>query len=108
MTMGVRGEHHLPLTISEYEGPGSKTQVAEPTRNHITAGSIAMKALGSHNDTKVHEWKRARTILARTFYNDLKAHGYSPNQIIELSSEILGLVTTDLREPVVVQHAHAK
>ena len=66
-----------------------------------------MKALGSHNDTKIHEWKRTRTILARSFYNEMKAHGYSPNQIIELSSEILGLVTTDLREPAIGQHAQA-
>lgn len=60
-----------------------------------------MKALGSQKEVKVHEWKRTRTILARSFYNEMKSHGYSPNQIIELSSEILGLVTSDLREPVV-------
>ena len=58
-----------------------------------------MKALGSHNESKIHDWKRTRTILARSFYNEMKSHGYSPHQIIELSSEILGLVTVDLREP---------
>lgn len=56
-----------------------------------------MKALGACNPNKVYEWKRTRTILARSFYNQMKSHGYSPNQIIELSSEILGLVTTDLK-----------
>ena len=59
-----------------------------------------MKALGSKKEmSKVQQWKRARMILARSFYNEMKSHGYSPNQIIELSSEILGLVTVDLREP---------
>lgn len=62
-----------------------------------------MKALGSHNEAKAHEWKRTRTILARSFYNEMKSHGYSANQIIELSSEILGLVTVDLREPATHQ-----
>lgn len=64
-----------------------------------------MKALGSHNESKVHEWKRTRTILARSFYNEMKSHGYSPHQIIELSSEILGLVTVDLRDPAAQQAA---
>ena len=45
------------------------------------------------------EWKRARAILARSFYNELKSSGYSPNQIIEFSSELLGLVTGDLKAP---------
>ncbi len=67
-----------------------------------------MKALGSYNEAKVHEWKRTRTILARSFYNEMKSHGYSPHQIIELSSEILSLVTVDLREPVSTQQAAVK
>ncbi|MFM7203418.1 MAG: hypothetical protein ACKO6N_21740 [Myxococcota bacterium] len=67
-----------------------------------------MKALGSCNEAKAHEWKRTRTILARSFYNDLKSHGYSANQIIELSSELLGLVTSDLREPVQQVRASAR
>ena len=45
------------------------------------------------------EWRRARAILARSFYNELKSNGYSPNQIIEFSSELLGLVTGDLKSP---------
>ena len=65
-----------------------------------------MKALGAQKEVKVHEWKRARTILARSFYNGLKSNGYSPNQIIELSSEILSLVTSDLREPLPEVHPH--
>ena len=45
------------------------------------------------------DWKRARTILARSFYNELRSNGYSTNQIIEFSSELLGLVTENLRTP---------
>jgi hypothetical protein len=49
----------------------------------------------SGNRIKQAEWKRTRAILARSFYNEMKSHGYSPHQIIELSSEILGLVTSE-------------
>ncbi len=58
-----------------------------------------MRALGRYGEVKATGWNKARSILARSFYNEMKGLGYSPNQIIELSSEILGLVTTDLREP---------
>lgn len=58
-----------------------------------------MKSLGAHNKDSQNEWQRTRTVLARSFYKEMKSHGYSPNQIIELSSELLGLVKSDLRVP---------
>ena len=42
------------------------------------------------------QWKKTRQILARSFYNELKKEGLSTNQVIELSAEILGLVTADI------------
>jgi len=43
-------------------------------------------------------------IVARSFYRHLKAEGFSHEQIIELSTTLLGLVTNDLQTQV----AHAK
>lgn len=37
-------------------------------------------------------------ILARTFYNQLRASGYNPNQIIGIATELIDLVASDLRE----------
>lgn len=37
-------------------------------------------------------------ILARTFFNQLRSSGYTPNQIIGIATELIDLVTTDLRE----------
>lgn len=37
-------------------------------------------------------------ILARTFFNQLRASGYNPNQIIGIATELIDLVTTELRE----------
>lgn len=42
--------------------------------------------------------KKSTQILARTFFNQLVAAGYTPNQIIDVSSELLDLVTRGLRE----------
>jgi hypothetical protein len=37
-------------------------------------------------------------ILARTFFNQLRASGYNPNQIIGIATELIDLVTCELRE----------
>jgi len=41
------------------------------------------------------DWKRARGILARSFYKELKSNGLNTRQIIELSNELLQLVSDD-------------
>ena len=42
--------------------------------------------------------KRGTKILAQTFFNQLRTSGYNPNQIIAISTELLDLVTTELRK----------
>lgn len=42
--------------------------------------------------------KKGTKILARTFFNQLRAGGYTQNQIIDIASELIDLVTHDLRE----------
>ena len=42
--------------------------------------------------------KRGTKILARTFFNQLKSGGYTPNQIVGIASELIELVTQELRE----------
>jgi len=37
-------------------------------------------------------------ILARTFFNQLRASGYTPNQIIGIATELIDLVSDNLRE----------
>lgn len=38
------------------------------------------------------------TILARSLFRQMRAQGYSPEQIINLSSELIELVREDLRK----------
>ena len=40
---------------------------------------------------------RGTKILARTFFNQLRAGGYTPNQIIGIATELIDLVTVDLK-----------
>ncbi|MGE6759391.1 hypothetical protein ACQKGO_15320 [Corallococcus interemptor] len=42
--------------------------------------------------------QKGTRILARTFFNQLRASGYTPHQVIGIATELLELVTTDLRE----------
>lgn len=37
-------------------------------------------------------------ILARTFFNQLRASGYTSNQIIGVATELIDLVTCDIRD----------
>jgi len=42
--------------------------------------------------------KKGTKILARTFFAQLRKGGYSPNQILDIATELIDLVTIDLRE----------
>lgn len=42
--------------------------------------------------------KRALSILARSLFRQMRDQGYSPEQIVALSSELLELVSHDLRQ----------
>ena len=42
--------------------------------------------------------KKGTKILARTFFTQLRAGGYTPNQILDISSELIDLVTTEMKE----------
>lgn len=37
-------------------------------------------------------------ILARTFFNQLRSSGYTPTQVIGIATELIDLVTTDIRD----------
>jgi hypothetical protein len=41
--------------------------------------------------------KQGTKILARTFFNQLRASGYTPMQIIGMATELLDLVTEDIK-----------
>ena len=42
--------------------------------------------------------EKALRIIARSLFRELKDYGYSPHQIVSLSSELISLVTTDIQD----------
>jgi len=44
-----------------------------------------------------NDWRRTRDILARSFYKELRTSGLTHQQVIELSTELLHLVTADIQ-----------
>ena len=37
-------------------------------------------------------------ILARSFYKELRSHGYTPHHLLAVSTELIELITLDLRK----------
>jgi len=46
-------------------------------------------------------------ILAKSLFKELRGSGYTPNQILNLSTELIGLVTQDLRSGQEAPHPAA-
>lgn len=44
------------------------------------------------------DWSRARNILAKSFYKELKGNGLTHRQIVELSNELLQMVSDDFQK----------
>jgi hypothetical protein len=42
--------------------------------------------------------ERALKILSKSLYRDLRQNGYEPKQIVAVASELIGLVTSDIKE----------
>lgn len=45
-----------------------------------------------------HNRERALKILSKSIYRELRQNGYEPKQIVALATEIISLVTTDIKE----------
>jgi hypothetical protein len=61
-------------------------------------------ARGRFREADVSTDTKGTKILARTFFNQLRGNGYSPTQIIGVASELIDLVTCDLRDGEKAQH----
>jgi hypothetical protein len=40
--------------------------------------------------------RKAVKVLAQSIFRELRENGYTPNQIVNLSSELIGLITTEI------------
>jgi hypothetical protein len=57
-----------------------------------------MKSPPIFGDTSLSTDQKGPRILARTFFTQLRASGYTPHQIIGIATELLDLVTEELKQ----------
>ncbi len=50
--------------------------------------------------TSVPNREKALKILSKSIYKDLRQNGYEPRQIVALASEIISLVTSDIKDDI--------
>ncbi len=48
--------------------------------------------------TPIPNREKALKILSKSIYKDLRQNGYEPRQIVALASEIISLVTSDIKD----------
>lgn len=56
--------------------------------------------LARESDTPLPNREKALKILSKSIYRDLRQNGYQPRQIVALASEIISLVTSDIKEDI--------
>jgi hypothetical protein len=52
----------------------------------------------TQTDSPVINRDRALRILSKSLYRDLRQNGYEPKQIVNLASELIAQVTTDMTD----------
>ncbi|HMU37966.1 MAG TPA: hypothetical protein PKE31_03050 [Pseudomonadota bacterium] len=73
--------------------PGSRPEAGTAPKNTATQP----KEQPDMSHASLGERDRAIKILAKSIFRELKMNGYETRQIVALSSELLGLVTTNLK-----------
>jgi len=63
---------------------------------HLVAGSQGDQAR-EDTDARTHARRQGHQDLAKSLFKELRASGYTANQILGLSTELIDLVTRDLR-----------
>ena len=51
-----------------------------------------------HSVTPMPNREKALKILSKSIYRELRQNGYEPKQIVALATEIISLVTSDIKE----------
>jgi hypothetical protein len=64
----------------------------------LGGGSMSQALATVETATPVISRERALKILSKSLYRDLRQNGYEPKQIVAVASELIGLVTSDIKE----------
>jgi len=64
----------------------------------LGGGSMSQALATVNTATPVISRERALKILSKSLYRDLRQNGYEPKQIVAVASELISLVTSDIKE----------
>jgi hypothetical protein len=62
------------------------------------AQALATQEATTAATTPAPNRERALKILSKSIYKELRQNGYEPKQIVALATELISLVTTDIKE----------
>lgn len=62
--------------------------------------SQALATRAAPAEATVPNRERALKILSKSLYRELRQNGYEPKQIVALATEIIGLVTSDMKDDI--------
>jgi hypothetical protein len=62
---------------------------------HIKSGANTPAAVSSN---AVPNREKALKILSKSIYKEMRQNGYEPKQIVALATELISLVTSDIKE----------
>ena len=65
---------------------------------HIKPGAPNAPAAVSSEPTAIPNREKALKILSKSIYKEMRQNGYEPKQIVALATELISLVTTDIKE----------
>jgi hypothetical protein len=81
-----------PTLLSPHVTEATADRLSAPGRNSMVPGMLDVKGT---------------QILAKSLFKELRGSGYTPNQILSLSTELIDLVTQDLKAGHDAPHAAA-
>ncbi len=61
-------------------------------------GSMPQTLISREETFPAPNRERALKILSKSLYRELRQNGYEPKQIVALATELVSLVTTDIKE----------
>jgi hypothetical protein len=64
--------------------------ITQPTPLPVKSGAPAPSALPNR--------EKALKILSKSIYRELRQNGYEPKQIVALATELISLVTSDIKD----------
>ena len=73
-------------------------QVVTQMKSGAAAAPTAVSPASSPASAAIPNRDKALKILSKSIYKEMRQNGYEPKQIVALATELISLVTSDIKE----------